>query len=177
MKFVKRALFIFAEHLAFTFLTFVFVTPFFSWAVDPGRKRVVFSIIMGLLYMSALYSNSWRNAGKDYRSFKVKMRTNPDECGKFNIYAGFLYAVPYALFFVAFSAVAVRAGGLTLVIYKLLNLSLAGIVLDSANNVSIAGSAVVSIFSIAFSGAGYIVGKSGFSISEKIIPKLVYKKK
>ena len=174
MKFLKRAGNLFIEHTAFLVLAFIAVTTVFSKAIDVGRPRTVFSSGMCFMFAAAVYANSWNNCARDYRSYKIVLRHNPDT-KPFNIFKGFVYAVPYAVLNFAFAVLADRLGGVTLIVYKIFNLPFTGFVLDAKNNVLLLGSLGVSAVAVLFSGLGYIVGKTGFSISENVLPKFIYK--
>lgn len=175
MNFIKRSAYFFVEHILCLVLSLVVVT-IFSKALNPGTARIVYSVIMAAIFMTSIYANSWKSGAKDYRSYKVHARHDP-EIKKFNNFRGFFYGIPYAVFCVGFALAGKYGNYIVTAIYKLSNICFAGFVLNSSNDVSLMGAALVGIVTIAFSGVGYIVSKTGFSISDTILPRLVYKQK
>lgn len=175
-KHVKRILILIGEHLMFAAVSLLFLS-LFPWALDGGIAAIIYSIVLGTLYLFAVYESFWRNGSKDYRQYTNLKNKEPNSNIKFKNYSGFvdgsfIFALNIILLILACSG-----GDAWNSLYRIFNFVFFGFIAKDENIISVKGSLFVSILPTIVAGVGYMVGKRNVSIFEKYFSKLIYKKK
>ena len=176
MKHLKRVLYTFADYLIFALVTFTMLTSIFPFALNGGAAKIICTAITAFMTWGSLYSYYWNNAGKDWRYIKSESKRNPEFKGKFKPYYGFVASLPFVICNIILSVLAFTKDGIFAIVYKIVNISCMGFIMSEESVLYVAGVAVAALMPSVVCTAGYIVGKTGFSITEKYLPWLIYKK-
>lgn len=175
-KHIKSIFALFGEQLIFALLSLFFLS-ICPWALNGGIWKIIYTVVVGLIYLSSIYTYSWRISAKDYRTYRSTKKKEPDSDIKYRIYTGFVYAVGIFAVNIILLVAALNAGTICNVVYRVLNFSFLGLIINDSEEISVAGSIIAAILPIIASGLGYIAGRYDFSITEKYFSNIVYKKK
>lgn len=176
MNYLKKSMYILAEHLAFIIVTLM-ISSALSFALKSNTGSVILSTITAFLYLSSVYTHYWHEGAKAYRTYKVAARHSEQPMPPFNVFTAFTWGIPSAVIGVSLAVAAFAAGGIAVPIVNVYNLSFMAFVTQKGRGVSLAINLFVGVLPMLSAGFGYMVGKTGFSISEKYLPRLIYAKK
>lgn len=180
----KESLKLFGLHVMFAIVSILFLGSFsFVATSEVGSK--IYSAVTALLYLSTLYSFVWQAGRKDVRYLGVlkKHLENEADCEKINpwkgLWIGLLASIPSFIMLGLFIH-ASHAGGMYYVwvnvsyrIYQAAFLSWLG----NDNLSYFWNCVVVTVLVPLLSGVAYFMGTRQFSITERYLPGLIYKKK
>lgn len=175
-KHIKCFFALFGEQLIFDFLSLFFLS-ICPWALNGGMWKIIYTVVIGLIYLSSIYTYSWRISAKDYRTYKSTKKREPDSDIKYRIYTGFVYSGGILAVNIILLIAALNTGMIFNAVYRILNFSFMGLIIDDNNKISVLGGIIAAILPVIASGIGYIAGRYDFSITEKYLSNIVYKKK
>jgi len=173
MKHLKRILYIFATYIVYDLFFLAIVLP------NPERDRIhyIISVVMAYITWSTLYKYLWKCGREDIRSIRSRQKHEEGFNGKFKMYYGLLIALPFAVFNGVLAILGYNFGLVYDVIFKLFNYCCWSFMSDANSDYIHAGVALALIMPVVVCAVGYIIGKTEFSVSEKILPKIIYKNK
>ena len=169
----KNMFFIIGEHLLFVVLSLFLVYTFTGLM---NKHLMALSVITAILYVSSTYSAGWSASKKDYGIAKEKVRHIPDAVPEYNVFSGFLIALPNLVLSLVLMVLAFAKGQLWEVLYRLYNYSYIYIIIDKAGNLNIAFCLAVSAVTYLAYAIGYINGKDKRVFLIKYLPSIVYKR-
>lgn len=175
IKHIKRVFVLIGEHLIFAVLSLFFISVF-PWALKYNTAKIIYTVVMGFAYSASVYGSSWRNSAKDYRTYKSLKKKMPEFDVQFKLYMGFIYGIGIFVLNIALLLLACNAVGVWNVVFRVFNFAFFGLVIDEKEQLSVIGGVIASVIPLAASGMGYIAGRFDFSISEKYLPGIIYKK-
>ena len=178
-KILKLNLELFGLQLFFAVLSF-FVFPFFSW-IDGWKW--IHGIFVGWLFLGAVHSTFWQRGNKDYKNNVIY--NNHLEEGqkpqKLNMANGALYALPFllinllVLFLTFILDNGSSFGDKVFLVHRVLLFSLAGFI-PADKSVYYWPVCILLCFVMYLPCVtAYISGAHSFSLTEKYIPKIIYK--
>jgi len=172
MKHLKRILYIFVTYIVYDLFFLAVFLP------NPGRDTIHYVISVATAYItwSTIYKYLWRCGKEDMRIIKSRQKHEEGFNGSFNPYYGILIALPFTVFNIILALLAYNADFVFSVVFKLFNYCCWNFMStkDGAyNHIGVAGALIIPLLICA---VGYIVGKTEFSISDNILPKIIYKK-
>lgn len=176
MKHLKRILYTFADYLIFALVTFIMLTTILPFALKGGIAKIICTAITALMAWASLYSYYWNNARKDWRFIKSEKKRNPEFTGSFKFYYGFFASLPFTVANAVLAFLAMNRDGIYAVVFKIINVCCMGFIMNDESVLNIAGVAVAVFMPLLVCTIGYIVGKTGFSITDRYLPWLIYKK-
>ena len=176
MKHFKIILYTFADYIIFAIVSLVLLTSIFSFVLKGGVLKIICTALTALMAWSSLYSYYWNNSRKDWRYIKSETKRNPQFKRTFKPYLGFLCSLPFVIVNAVLAFLALAKEGIYAVVFRILNVCCMGFMMDDKGTLYAAGVIVVVIMPLVVSTAGYIVGKTGFSVTERYLPWLIYKK-
>ncbi len=170
------ALKLFGIQLIIVFASVMLMPTFYS-LIDSNGGMKVYSSITALIFLSSYYSRVWEAGKKDAKHVKVYNKHNDDKIAldsKKSVLIGVLAAIPNIIALIAL--IISSASGLTNVFYRILQSTFMGW-LGNDNLTYIPNCVIVTIIPILLTIPAYIAGTKEFSITEKYLPKIIYKKK
>lgn len=178
----KESLKLFGLHVLFAIVS-VFLLGSFSFVATSAVGSKIYSSVTALLYLSTLYSFVWQAGRKDVRYLNVLKKHTGTDCQKINIWKGLwiglLASIPSFIMLGLF-IYASHAGGMYYVwvnisyrVYQAAFLAWLG-----NDNLSYFWNCIiVTVLVPLLSGVAYFMGTRQFSITERYLPGLIYKKK
>lgn len=182
-NYAKESFKLFGLHLVFALASVLFLGSFAFVAGNEIASKI-YSSITALIYLSALYSSVWQAGRKDWRFLHVANKNlPPEQQGKLNLWKGLiigLFAAIPSVFMLGLFVHASHTGGMYYAwvnmayrIYQSAFLSWLG-----NDNLSYFWNCViVTAIPPVLSGIAYVAGTKQFSVIERYLPGLVYKKK
>lgn len=170
------ALKLFGIQLIVVFASIMLMPTFYS-LIDSNNGMKVYSSITALLFLSSYYSRIWHAGRKDAKHVKVYNKHNEDKIQvdyKKGLIIGLIAAIPNIIALIAL--IITSATGLTNTIYRILQSTFMGW-LGNDNLTYIPNCVIVTLIPILLSIPAYITGTKEFSLSDKYLPKIIYKKK
>lgn len=173
MKHLKRILYIFAAYIIYDLFFLAIALPY------SGRDKIhyIISAVTSFITWSTLYKYLWKCGREDIRTIASRQKNEDGFKGTFKMYYGALIAIPFTIFNTILAISAYNFNITFDVIFKLFNYCCWSFMSDENGNYIYAGVALALTMPAVVCTMGYIVGKTGFSISENILPKIIYKKK
>ncbi|MBQ6998752.1 MAG: hypothetical protein IJN62_03085 [Clostridia bacterium] len=155
----------------------VMLMPTFYALIESNTGIKVYSSITAFVFLSSYYSRVWDAGKKDGKHVKVYNKHNEDKIQldyKKGIIIGLIAAIPNIIGLIAL--IAASASGLTNTIYRILQSTFMGW-LGNDNLTYIPNCVIVTLIPILLSIPAYITGTKEFSLTDKYLPKIIYKKK
>ena len=176
------ALKLFGAQLIVVFASVMFLPTFYS-LIDSNTGMKIYSSVTALVLLSTYYSNVWHSARKDAKHVKVYNKHNEDQKEiKYSksVLIGVLAAFPNIIAVIALTVTAsmgrTEDGFIYMnMIYRVLQSPFMGW-LGNDNLTYIPNCYIVTIIPILLTIPAYITGTKEFSLAEKYLPKIVYKK-
>lgn len=173
------ALKLFGIQLIVMFASIMFLPSFYA-LIDTNTGMKVYSSVTALVFLSSYYSGIW-NAGRiDAKHVKVYNKHNDDK-KEINyskaIIVGLLAAIPNIIAVIALTITSVTGNGFELMnmIYRILQSTFMGW-LGNDNLTYVPNCYIVTIIPILLAIPAYYTGTKEFSLSEKYLPKIIYKR-
>lgn len=176
MKHLKRILYTFCDYLIFTLISLILLTSIFSFALKGGILKIICTSLTALMSWSSLYGYYWNNSRKDWRYIKSETKRNPEFTDEFKPYLGFLHSIPFVLVNAVLAFLALTKEGIYSIVFRILNICCMGFIMNDEGVLNVIGVAVAVLVPLVVCTVGYIVGRTGFSITDRYLPWLVYKK-
>ena len=162
-------------------MTYIIFDLFFLAIILPSASRdkihYIISVATAYILWSALYKYFWRCGREDIRSIQSALKYQPGFEGNFKMYNGALIALPFAVVNIILAILAYNFDFTFDVIFKLFNYCCWSFMSRSDGSYIHWGVALAVITPVIVCTLGYIIGKTGFSVSDTILPKIIYKKK
>ncbi len=155
----------------------VMLMPTFYTLIASNTGIKVYSSITAFVFLSSYYSRVWGAGKKDAKHVKVYNNHNEDKIAidyKKCILIGVLAAIPNIIALIAL--IATSAQGLTNTVYRILQSTFMGW-LGNDNLTYIPNCIIVTLIPILLTIPAYITGTKEFSLTDKYLPKIIYKKK
>lgn len=170
------ALKLFGIQLIVVFASVMFMPTFYA-LIESNTGIKVYSSITAFVFLSSYYSRVWEAGRKDAKHVKVYNKHNEDKIAinyKKCILIGVLAAIPNIIALIAL--IATSAQGLTNTVYLILQSTFMGWLVND-NLTYIPNCVIVTLIPILLTIPAYITGTKGFSLTDKYLPKIIYKKK
>ncbi len=170
---------LFAIQLIMVFASVMFM-PTFPSLMESNTGMKVYSSITALLFLSSCYSRVWRAGRKDARHVKIYNNHHEDKIGvKYSkaLAIGAIASIPNIIVLAALIITSITGEGFITAntVYRLLQSTFMGWLGDD-NLTYIPNCIIVTIIPILLSLPAYITGTKDFSLVDKYLPKIIYKK-
>jgi len=176
VKHLKRILYTFGDYFIFALVSLVLLTSIFSFALKGGVLKIICTALTAFMSWSSLYGYYWNNSRKDWRYIKSETKRNPEFTDEFKPYLGFLHSLPFVLVNAVLAFLALTKEGIYAIVFRILNICCMGFIMNDKGVLNVIGVSVAVLVPLIVCTVGYIVGRTGFSITDRYLPWLVYKK-
>ncbi len=173
------ALKLFGTHLVIMLASIIFM-PTFSALIDSNIGIKVYSSVTALFFLSAYYSSVWNAGRKDAKHVKVYNKHNEDKkVIKYSkgIVVGLLAAIPSIILLIILTVTAIIGQGYDWanVVYRVFQSIFMGW-LGNDNLTYIPNCYIITLIPILLAVPAYIAGTKEYSLLEKYLPKIIYKR-
>ncbi len=158
----------------------VMFLPSFAAVVDSNLGVKIYSSVTALIWLSAYYSRVWDAGKTDAKHVKVYNKHNEDKKAlKYSKIAviGLLAAVPNIIALIVLTVASVTGNGFVIVnmVYRILQSPFMGW-LGNDNLTYVPNCYIITVIPILLTIPAYYAGTKEFSLAEKYLPKIIYKK-
>jgi len=181
-KYIKTTAELIGLQIFFAVLSAIF-SFFFSWIKN---WEIFYSIFTGWLFLGAVHSTFWQMGNKDYKN-NVIYNNNLDENipkRKLSMLGGLKYGsgffvinVLIGLFTMLFDFNIEKGLGVLALLHRIMLLPLSGFIPDVTKSYYWIGCFLLYIVMYIPCITAYISGAHNFSLTEKYVPKIIYKSK
>lgn len=171
---------IFGLQIIITLAAIMFMGSF-SGFLGSNLSMKIYSSVTALIFISSYYSRIWHVGRMDAKHVKVYNKHNEDK-KSLNYYKGLsigaVAAIPNAIALIVMAYAAITGNGYTMinVFYRIFQCIFIGW-LGNDNLTYLPNCIIVTIIPLLFAGPAYFAGTKEFSLAEKYLPKIIYKKK
>ncbi len=177
--FLKLNLELFGLQLFFTVLSFL-VAPFFSW-IDGWKW--IHGIFVGWLFLGAIHSTFWQKGTKERKNIIIANNhlADGEKEKKQKMLSGAIYALP----FLAINLIVVLLtfvfdngsplGDKLFLVHRIFLFPLAGFIPEEGSVFYWPVCVILCLVMYLPCVTAYISGAHNFSLTEKIVPKIIYK--
>lgn len=177
----KLNLELFGLQLFFAVLS-LFVAPFFSW-IDGWKW--IHGVFVGWLFLGAVHSTLWQKGNKDRKNVAIlNNHLKPgQEKIKQNMWLGAVYALPFLivnLLVVLITFILDNGSAFSdkiFLVHRIFLFSLAGFIPEDGSSLYWHVCILLCFVMYLPCVTAYISGAHNFSLTEKIVPKIIYKPK
>lgn len=156
---LKTSAVVFGYKLLFTLLALAFFYSF-SYLLSFSNGLIIYSSVISLMYFSAVYSYIWKIGKKDGRK------------NTFKIWEALLSVLISELPTVIISAVYfLNKSDISEIVYRIYQFIYIGFISSDVSKVIV----IIPVF--IFAALGYILGYKNFEIYDRILMKIVYRKR
>lgn len=171
---------LFAIQLVMVFVSIVFMPMFFA-LIESNTGLKVYSSITALLFLSSYYSRVWHAGRKDAKHVKVYNNHHEDKiCVRYSkaLAIGAIAAIPNIIALAALIITSIKGEGFGTVntVYRILQSTFMGW-LGNDSLTYIPNCVIITLIPMLLSIPAYITGTKEFSLADKYLPKIIYKKK